>query len=107
MDAATSNDRILAAIWVSFLPRNAELTRNALKLASETLELVDEIEVQASVLVHEGFRPLDALHLAFAVQAKVEYFCTCDDRLTKKFKRLKNLAFRNNRCTRCSGKFKC
>ena len=34
MDAATSNDRILAAIWVSFLPRNAELTRKALKLAS-------------------------------------------------------------------------
>ena len=27
MDAATNNDRILAAIWVSFLPRNAELTR--------------------------------------------------------------------------------
>jgi len=36
MDAATTNDRILAAIWVSFLPRNAELTRKALKLASET-----------------------------------------------------------------------
>ena len=36
MDAATTNDRILAAIWVSFLPRNAELTRKALKLASES-----------------------------------------------------------------------
>ena len=35
MDAATSTDRLLAAIWVSFLPRNAELTRKALKLASE------------------------------------------------------------------------
>ncbi len=36
MDAATTNDRILAAIWVSFLPRNAEMTRKALKLARET-----------------------------------------------------------------------
>ena len=36
MDAATSNDRILAALWVSFLPRNAELTRKALKLAGES-----------------------------------------------------------------------
>jgi predicted TIM-barrel fold metal-dependent hydrolase len=36
MDAATTNDRILAAIWVSFLPRNAELTRKALKLAAES-----------------------------------------------------------------------
>ena len=34
MEAATTNDRILAAIWVSFLPRNAELTRKALKLAA-------------------------------------------------------------------------
>src|SRR6187200_847701 len=36
MEAATTNDRILAAIWVSFLPRNAEMTREALKLASES-----------------------------------------------------------------------
>src|SRR5262249_46872412 len=36
MDAATTSDRILAASWVAFLPRNAELTRKALKLASET-----------------------------------------------------------------------
>jgi predicted TIM-barrel fold metal-dependent hydrolase len=36
MEAATTNDRILAAIWVSFLPRNAEMTRKALKLASES-----------------------------------------------------------------------
>ena len=36
MDAATSNDRILAAITVSFLPRNAERTREALKLAAES-----------------------------------------------------------------------
>ena len=36
MDAATTNDRVLAAIWVSFLPRNAEMTRKALKLARES-----------------------------------------------------------------------
>ena len=36
MEAATTNDRVLAAIWVSFLPRNAEMTRKALKLAGES-----------------------------------------------------------------------
>ena len=36
LEAATSNDRVLAAIWVSFLPRNAEMTRKALKLAGES-----------------------------------------------------------------------
>ncbi len=36
MDAATNNDRVLAGIWVSFLPRNAEMTRKALRLAGES-----------------------------------------------------------------------
>ena len=36
MDAATNNDRVLGALWVSFLPRNAEMTRKALKLAGES-----------------------------------------------------------------------
>ncbi len=36
MEAATTNDRVLAGIWVSFLPRNAEMTRKALKLAGES-----------------------------------------------------------------------
>lgn len=35
MDAATSSDRILAGIWVSFLPQNAEHTRKALELCTE------------------------------------------------------------------------
>ena len=35
-ETATANDRMLAALWVSFLPRNAELTRKALKLAAES-----------------------------------------------------------------------
>ena len=32
-----------------------------LKLASKTMELVDEIEAHADDLVHDGLRPLDAL----------------------------------------------
>ena len=47
MDAATTNDRILAAIWVSFLPRNAELTRKALKLASRVARGRAEDDVPA------------------------------------------------------------
>jgi predicted nucleic acid-binding protein len=31
-------------------------------------------------------RPLDALHLASAVIAKADYFCTCDDRFLKRAK---------------------
>lgn len=31
-------------------------------------------------------KPLDALHLASAVIAKADYFCTCDDRFLKRAK---------------------
>jgi predicted nucleic acid-binding protein len=56
------------------------------------LSLVDEVEHGAEALVRSGLKPLDALHLAFASWAKVDYFCTCDDRLLKQGKRLKTLA---------------
>jgi predicted nucleic acid-binding protein len=65
--------------------------KEILKLASETAGLVDEIETEAEALVEAGFKPLDALHLAFASHAEVEYFCTCDDKLRKKSQRLKSL----------------
>jgi predicted nucleic acid-binding protein len=35
--------------------------------------------------------PLDALHLASAEAAQVDYFCTCDDRLLKKAKTVHDL----------------
>jgi predicted nucleic acid-binding protein len=41
--------------------------------------------------VESGFKPLDALHLAFATHGKVEYFCTCDDKLRKRAQRLGSL----------------
>lgn len=69
-------------------------TRDMLKLASRTLELVEEIEVLADDLVQMGLRPLDALHVAFASWVKADYFCSCDDKLLKKAKRLKTLATR-------------
>ncbi len=62
-----------------------------LELASQTLELVDEIETQTAAIIQSGVKALDALHLAFASWAKADYFCTCDDKLLKKAKRLKTL----------------
>jgi predicted nucleic acid-binding protein len=63
-----------------------------LSLASQTLELVDEIEAQAKAFVKAGVKAMDALHLASASWAKVDFFCTCDDKLLKKSKKLKTLA---------------
>ena len=62
-----------------------------LKLASQVLELVDEMEVQAETFVKAGIKPMDALHLASASWTKADYFCTCDGKLLKKSKKLKTL----------------
>ena len=51
-----------------------------------------EIETEAASLVQRKIRPLDALHLAFASYTNADYFCTCDDKLLKKSKRLTDLS---------------
>ncbi len=68
--------------------------KETLKLASQTMALVEEIEAKAETFLQSGIKPLDALHLAFASWAKVGCFCTCDDKLLKKSKRLKTLAIK-------------
>lgn len=44
------------------------------------------IKERARALHAIGIKPLDALHLASAVEARADYFCTCDDRFLKRAK---------------------
>ncbi|MBI5558668.1 MAG: PIN domain-containing protein [Deltaproteobacteria bacterium] len=62
-----------------------------LKIVKETVELSPEIEALARRLEASGIKPLDALHLASASIAKVDYFCTCDDKFYKKSINFKGL----------------
>jgi hypothetical protein len=66
--------------------------KRMLTLASEPIVLTDAIEVQAAAFVEQGIKPIDALHLASACSANASFFCTCDDRLLKKSKGLKDVA---------------
>jgi len=77
--------------------RGFELERNphpvrkeyALKVLSKAAVFVhteSQIEERARTFLEEGIKPVDALHLASAVEAKADYFCTCDDRLLKRAK---------------------
>jgi hypothetical protein len=45
---------------------------------------------EAAALIQFGVKPVDAIRVAFASQAGVEYSCTCDDKLRKKAPRLKS-----------------
>jgi hypothetical protein len=57
-------------------------------LAQATIhQRVDKsIYERAEALETHGFKAIDALHLACAESASVDYFLTCDDRLLKKQK---------------------
>ena len=49
-----------------------------LALADERLEIDDATERLAEQLERRGLRSMDAVHLAIASTAKVDFFCTCD-----------------------------
>jgi len=73
------------------LERNPHPVRKeyALKVLSKAAVFVhteSQIEERARTFLEEGIKPVDALHLASAVEAKADYFCTCDDRFLKRAK---------------------
>lgn len=55
-----------------------------LALASEYLKVTDAVENLALTFEQRGVLAMDAVHLALASIAKVDFFCTCDDQLFKK-----------------------
>jgi predicted nucleic acid-binding protein len=52
----------------------------------------DIIEQRARLFVEAGIKPLDALHLASAEAAEVEYLCTCDDRSLRKARQRRDIS---------------
>jgi predicted nucleic acid-binding protein len=59
---------------------------DVLAKATVSIQTDKHIEEHARTLQAEGIKPVDALHLASAVAAKADYFCTCDDRFLKRAK---------------------
>lgn len=53
-----------------------------------TLQASDSVEERARLYCDNGIKVLDALHLACAVQAEANYFCTCDDRFYRRAKQV-------------------
>jgi predicted nucleic acid-binding protein len=51
--------------------------------------MTSQIEKRAREFVALGIHFLDAVHLASAENARVDYFCTCDDALLKKAKKFR------------------
>jgi len=62
-----------------------------LSKAGEVVSINEAIEYRAKQLEAIGIKALDALHLASAEEAGVDFFCTCDDRFLKKAKAVSDL----------------
>ena len=62
-----------------------------LTIASEHLLVTEAVEALAISFEQHGLRALDAVHLACASLAKVDYFCTRDDKLFRKAQGLADL----------------
>ena len=65
-----------------------EFATQAITKATEFMQSNDQVKGKAQMFVASGIKPLDALHLAFAVVAQANFFCTCDDRFLKKARSL-------------------
>lgn len=60
----------------------------AIAKATEFVQSTDQVKGKAQMFVDSGIKPLDALHLASAIEVQANFFCTCDDRFLKKARSL-------------------
>ena len=64
-------------------PQRKGFVNEILERTNIEIPLSDDIEKRAIELQMRGFKALDALHLASAEAAQVDFFCTCDDRFSE------------------------
>lgn len=86
-----SSEALLYEIEQNPLPIRQMHAYSVLAKARTTLELTTGVKERASQFLEYGLKPLDAIHLAIAEVNKIDYFCTCDDRLIRGAKRIGDL----------------
>ncbi len=65
-------------------PVRRDFAAQAIAKAAQFVVANEQVKAKALSYTAAGVKPLDALHLASAIEAQVDFFCTCDDRLLKK-----------------------
>ncbi len=60
----------------------------AIAKATQFITRDGSLKAWAQAFIDGGIKPLDGLHLASAVEAQADFFCTCDDRFLKKARAL-------------------
>ncbi|MFZ5905646.1 MAG: PIN domain-containing protein [Chloroflexota bacterium] len=86
-----SSEALLYEGEQSPLPVRKEHTLAVLVKAKTSLNITEKEKSRAATLTAFGIGPLDALHMAVAESGNADYFCTCDDKLLRNSKRVKDL----------------
>ncbi len=76
----------------SSLPVRKEHTSAVLSKAKSVIAVTKKEKARAAEIMKVGIKPLDALHVALAESGSADYFCTCDDKLLRNSKKIKDLA---------------
>ena len=86
-----SSEALLYEGEQSSLPIRKEHTLAVLAKAKGVINVTEKEKSRAANLMTFGIKPLDALHMALAESGNADYFCTCDDKLLRNSKRVKDL----------------
>jgi len=86
-----SSEALLYEGEQSSLPLRKEHTLAVLSKAKNIINLSEKEILRAANLEKFGIKPLDALHVALAETGNADYFCTCDNKLLRNAKKLKDL----------------
>lgn len=85
-----SSDALMYENEQSPLPTRKEHARAVLAKAKGVVNVTEKEKLRAANLMTFGIKPLDALHMALAEASNADYFCTCDDKILKNAKRVKD-----------------
>lgn len=86
LELVSSQALVFEAEQITLSTRKAYILE-ILSKANLFLQTSKEIEEIAQGFINKEIKPLDALHLAFSIAAKADYFCTCDDRFLRRAKK--------------------
>ena len=87
-----SSEALLYEGEQSTLPVRKEHTLSVLAKAKNVLVVTEKEKSRAAEIMQVGVKPLDALHIALAESGNADCFCTCDDKLMRNIKKVKDLA---------------
>ena len=86
-----SSEALVYEMEQNIISMRKEHAQAVLAKAHSVVTVEPAVEQRTAILSKRGIKAMDAVHVALAEAAQVDYFCSCDDRLVRKLKRMRDL----------------